>query len=159
MLEIKQAISEPLIEFARELFIEYADYLGIDLGFQNFEFEIKTLPGEYASPEGCILLAFFDSKLAGCVALRQFEKSICEMKRLFVRTEYRGKGIGKALSKEVINQAQKKGYKNMRLDTLPLMKEAITLYISLGFKEIEPYRYNPFEDARFFELELGIKDF
>lgn len=154
MLKIKQVISDPLIEFARELFIEYVNYLGIDLGFQNFEFELKTLPGEYAPPEGCILLAFYDGKLAGCVALRKFEKSICEMKRLYIRPEYRGKGIGKTLSKEVINQAQEKGYKSMRLDTLPFMKEAITLYISLGFREIKPYRYNPFEDARFFELNL-----
>ncbi|MFX1308619.1 MAG: GNAT family N-acetyltransferase [Promethearchaeota archaeon] len=154
MLVIKQALSEELIKQTRELFIEYANYLGIDLDFQDFDEELKALPGSYAPPEGCILLAFYKDKLVGCVGVRKFEDDICEMKRLYVRPEFRRKDIGKVLSKSIIEAACKIGYKHMRLDTLPQMKEAIALYQSLGFKEIEPYRYNPFEGAKFFELKL-----
>ena len=154
MLEIKEAISKALIKHARELFIEYIDCLGIDLEFQNFKEELEYLPADYGSPEGAILLAYYKSKLAGCVALRKFKNNICEMKRLFVRTEFRGRGIGKVLSERIIDKARRIGYKLMRLDTLSFMKEAINLYLSLGFKEIKSYRYNPFEDAKYFELKL-----
>ena len=154
MLEIKQASSKELIGQASELFKEYANYLNIDLEFQNFNEELESLPGDYSLPEGCLLLAFYKNKLAGCVALRKFDEGMCEMKRLYVRSGYRGKGIGKALAKQILNTARKLGYTHMRLDTLPFMKEAITLYISLGFKEIDPYRYNPYEGAKFFELKL-----
>ena len=154
MLVIKQVLSEELIKQTRELFIEYAKYLGFNLNFQDFDEELKALPGSYAPPEGCILLAFYKDKLAGCVGVRKFKDDICEMKRLYVRPEFRRKNIGKALSKSIIEVACKIGYRYMRLDTLPHMKEAITLYQSLGFKEIKPYRYNPFERAKFFELKL-----
>ena len=154
MLEIIEASSKNLIEHARELFIEYADYLGIDLEFQNFDDELKTLPGDYAPPNGCILLAYFKRELAGCVALRPYKDKICEMKRLYVRLMYRGKGIGKVLSKRIIEKARNISFNYIRLDTLPYMKEAITLYLSLGFKEIKPYRYNPIKDTKFFELDL-----
>jgi len=154
MLEIIEASSEKSIEHARELFIEYADYIGFDLEFQNFDNEVKMLPKDYAPPKGCILLAFFKKDLAGCVALRPYKDKICEMKRLYVRQTYRGKGIGKALSKKIIEKAKIISFTHMRLDTLPYMKEAITIYLSLGFKEIKPYRYNPIEDAKFFELDL-----
>ena len=157
MLEIIEASSKNSIKYTRELFIEYADYLGIDLEFQNFDDELKTLLGDYAPPNGCILLAFFNKELAGCVALRPYKDKICEMKRLYVRQMYRGKGIGKALSKIIIEKATNISFYHMRLDTLPYMKEAITLYLSLGFKEIKPYRYNPFEDAKFFEIDLRKK--
>jgi GNAT superfamily N-acetyltransferase len=155
MLEIKQALTKELIQKTRNLFIEYVNNLAIDLAFQNFKEEIDTLPGNYASPEGCILLAYFKNNLAGCVALRKLQDDICEMKRLYVRHKYRGKNIGKALSKGIIHQAKKIGYKYMRLDTLPFMEEAITLYTNLGFKEIYPYRYNPFKGAKYYELKLG----
>lgn len=102
------------------------------------------------------MLAYYKENLAGCIALRQFQNDICEMKRLYVRSEFRGKKIGKALSIEIIQKAKEIGYKFMRLDTLPFMKEAITLYSDLGFKEIKPYRYNPFNGAKFFELKLDI---
>ncbi len=154
MIEIKEALSKAHIEQARELFIQYIICLGIDLEFQNFKEELKNLPRDYVSPEGGILLAYYKSKLAGCVALRKFENNICEMKRLFVRTEFRGKGIGKILSEQIIDKARRIGYKIMRLDTLSFMKEAINLYLSLGFKEIKSYHYNPFEDAKYFELKL-----
>ncbi len=154
MLEIKQASSKELIGQASELFKEYANYLNIDLEFQNFNEELESLPRDYSLPEGCLLLAFYKNKLAGCVALRKFDEGICEMKRLYVRLGYRGKGIGKALAKQILNTARKLGYTHMRLDTLPFMKEAITLYLSLEFKEIDPYCYNPYECAKFFELKL-----
>ena len=154
MLEFKQVTSKERIEQASELFKEYANYLNIDLEFQNFNEELESLPGDYSLPEGCLLLAFYKNKLAGCVALRKFDEGMCEMKRLYVRSGYRGKGIGKALAKQILNTARKLGYTHMRLDTLPFMKEAITLYLSLGFKEIVSYRYNPYEGAKFFELKL-----
>ena len=154
MIIIKQATLKEQIKKARKIFIEYANYLAIDLDFQNFEDELNTLPGKYAPPEGCILLAYHSDLLAGCVALRKFQDDICEMKRLYVHPKFRGMSIGKALSMEIVQKAKKIGYKYMRLDTLPFMKEAIMLYSGLGFKEIKPYRYNPFDGAKFFELKL-----
>ncbi len=154
MLVIKKVLTERLIKKVRNLFIEYAKYLAIDLDFQNFKEELNTLPGNYAPPEGCILLAYSKGKIAGCVALRKFQDDICEMKRLYVRPKYRGEDIGKALSEEIIHKAKEIGYKYMRLDTLPFMKEAIMLYSNLGFKEITSYRYNPFDGAKFFQLKL-----
>lgn len=154
MLVIKQAISKDLIKITRDLFIEYANYLDINLDFQNFDEELDNLPGNYAPPEGCLLLAFSEDKVAGCVGLRKFKNNICEMKRLYVRSDFRNKNIGKALLKAIILKAKDIGYQSIRLDTLPFMREAINLYLSLGFKKIHPYRYNPFEDAVFFELQL-----
>ncbi len=154
MLVFKQALTEKQIKRTQKLFIEYANYLGIDLNFQNFKEELKTLPGHYSPPEGCILLAYYEDKLVGCVAVRKFQDDVCEMKRLYIRPKYRRKNIGKGLSTAIIHKAKEIGYKYMRLDTLPFMKEAITLYLALGFKEITPYRYNPFENAKFYELKL-----
>lgn len=154
MLVIKQALTEKQIKHAQKLFIEYANYLGIDLNFQNFKEELKILPGNYSPPEGCLLLAYYEDKLLGCVAVRKLQVDVCEMKRLYIRPKYRRKNIGKVLSTAIIHKAKEIGYKYMRLDTLPFMKEAITLYLALGFKEITPYRYNPFENAKFYELKL-----
>jgi len=159
MLKIEEVNTSSQIKLVRELFLEYSNYLGIDLEFQNFKEEIKSLPGEYASPTGCILLGYYNDNLAGCVAMREYSNSICEMKRLFVRPKFRGKGLGRALSIEIIKCAKLKfNYTYMRLDTLAFMKEAINIYISLGFNEIESYRYNPFEGARFFELKLELNN-
>jgi ribosomal protein S18 acetylase RimI-like enzyme len=154
MLVIKQALTEKQIKSAKRLFIEYANSLGVDLNFQSFKEELEEFPGHYSPPEGCIFLAYYKKKLVGCVALRKFKEDICEMKRLYSRPKYRIKQIGKNLATMVINKSRELGYKYMRLDTLPFMKEAIALYLSLGFKEISPYRYNPFENAKFFELKL-----
>ena len=154
MLVIKQATSKKHINLTHELFIEYAKCLEFDLDFQDFKKELKKLPGDYAPPEGKILLAFYNEELAGCVGLRKFKDDICEMKRLYVRPKFRKKSIGKTLSKEIIQKSKEIGYKYMRLDTLPSMEDAIKLYIALGFKEIPAYRYNPFENAKFFELKL-----
>jgi len=139
---------------ARQLLIEYADSLDFDLDFQGFDEELANLPGDYVPPKGCLLLAEHKGQLAGCVALRQLEESICEMKRLYVRPEFRGLGIGKALAQFVIEQARTIGYTYMRLDTAPSMQAARALYLSLGFRQISPYRYNPIEGAVFMELEL-----
>ena len=154
MLKLVSVQSEKDLENIRELFKEYARSLGFYLDFQDFKKEFDELPGEYAPPDGCLLLASYDTKIAGCVALRKMDENICEMKRLYVRKEFRGKGIGKELSVAIIDKAREIGYKYMRLDTVPAMKEAIALYQSLGFKEIDPYRYNPLKGAKFMELKL-----
>ncbi len=155
MMEIAQVCSEEDLKQVRQLFIEYAASLGLDLSFQNFDQELLDLPGTYASPSGGILLAVYQGVAVGCVALRGIDENICEMKRLYVRPHFRGKGIGGALALAIIDEARKIGYRRMRLDTLPSMKEAIGLYQSLGFKKIEPYRYNPVEGAVFMELTLA----
>jgi ribosomal protein S18 acetylase RimI-like enzyme len=142
------------LEITKKLFMEYARSLEFSLGFQDFEEEIAGMPGHYGPPDGCILLVYVGDEAAGCVALRKLEKGICEMKRLYVRPEYRGQGIGKALSEKVIEEAMRIGYHKMRLDTLASMKEAISIYRRQGFREIKPYRYNPFEYAVFLEKDI-----
>lgn len=140
------------IEDIRILFKEYAATLGFDLCFQNFDTELSNLPGEYLHPSGCLLLALKDDKIIGCVALRKLSNDVCEMKRLYIRPEFRGQGIGKMLAKAVIEQGKHLGYSSMRLDTLETMEEAVALYKRLSFKEIEPYRYNPIQGALYMEL-------
>lgn len=149
-----KAESAEHLDIAKKLFLEYAHSLEFSLGFQDFEEEIADLPGRYGPPDGCLLLAFSNDEPAGCVALRKMEEGICEMKRLFVRPEYRGGGIGKTLSVKIIEEAGKIGYNKMRLDTLGTMKEAISIYRRQGFRDIKPYRFNPFENAVFLEKDI-----
>jgi len=154
MLKIIKAHTEGDVPQVRELFKEYEASLGISLCFQGFEKELASLPGEYAPPEGRLLLALWDGRLAGCVALRKDDQDACEMKRLYVRPPFRGKGVGRTLAHAIIAEAKEIGYKKMRLDTLPSMKEAIALYQSLGFQPTASYRHNPIEGAIFMELAL-----
>jgi len=153
-MKLVYAESKKHLSYVRELFTEYAASLGFDLCFQNFDKELAKLPGEYAPPDGCLIIAIDGTQVVGCVALRKLVNDICEMKRLYVRPMFRGKGIGRELIKAIIDEAKKIGYTYMRLDTVPVMKEAIALYRTMGFYEIEPYRYNPIEGAVFMELTL-----
>jgi putative acetyltransferase len=152
---VTQAESPDQVAQARELFLEYAESLGFSLCFQNFDKELARLPGDYAPPEGRLLLAECEGELAACVALHKLEPGICEMKRLYLRPQFRGKGLGRALADRVIAEARQIGYERMRLDTVePVMKDAVAMYRKLGFKEIAPYRPNPMAGAMYMELEL-----
>ena len=153
-LEIVQATSPSDVAEVRTLFEEYAASLGFDLGFQDFDHELRELPGVYGGPKGALLVAKSGGATAGCVALRPLEADVCEMKRLYVRPRYRGHGVGRALATAVIDQARALGYARMRLDTVPTMQEARALYRALGFREIPPYRWNPIAGTSFLELTL-----
>jgi putative acetyltransferase len=138
----------------RALFEEYAASLNFDLCFQGFNEELANLPGNYAPPEGRLLLALHSVEPAGCVALQKLEEGTCEMKRLYVKPRFRGLGIGITLAETIISEAREIGYKRMCLDTVVSMREAQLIYQSMGFKDVEPYRYNPICDTRFMELTL-----
>ena len=154
-LTLLQVESDTQIAQARELFLEYQKSLGIELCFQNFEQEVANLPGHYVPPDGRLLLAYFDGQLAGCVALHQWEPGICEMKRLYLRPSFRGKGLGRVIAERIISEARDIGYQQMRLDTIgPIMKDAVEMYRKLGFREIAPYRPNPVEGTMYMELQL-----
>ncbi len=155
MIEIIQAETPEEIEQAQTLFREYEAWFGLNLCFQNFDEEVANLPGKYALPEGRLFLAFSDEKLAGCVALRKLEDAICEMKRLFVREDFRGQNIGKLLIEKLFEEARLTGYKKMRLDTFPpKMGRAVKIYESYGFREIAPYYHNPYGEAVYMEMNL-----
>ena len=155
MLRLTQATTASDIQQARELFQEYESSLKISLCFQNFEQELANLPGDYAPPRGRLLLAREFDELMGCIALRPLGPTTCEMKRLFVRAEYRDRGLGRVLVEAIIEEARKIGYTHMRLDTIAdRMERAIALYRSIGFVEIPPYRQNPVDTATFMELDL-----
>ncbi len=154
-LAFSQAESPPQIAQARELFLEYAQSLGFSLCFQNFDQELAELPGDYAPPEGRLLLADYEGTLAGSVALHKIEPQICEMKRLYLRPQFRGKGLGRVLADRIIAEARQIGYQRMRLDTVePVMKDAVAMYRRIGFQEIAPYRANPIAGAMYMELRL-----
>ena len=138
-----------------ELFREYSNSIGVDICFQGFEQELANLPGKYAAPNGCVLLAFVEDKLAGCGALRPLDEATCEMKRLYVRSAFRGHHIGRTLVESLIDVAKVAGYEKMRLDTLQTMQAAQTLYLSLGFQPIAPYYDNPLDAVVYLELQLA----
>jgi putative acetyltransferase len=141
---------------ARELMLEYAESLGFNLCFQGFEEEMRSLPGKYAPPSGRLLLALWDERPAGVIALRALEESgLCEMKRLYVRQEFRGHGIGRILAERVIGEAREIGYSRMRLDTVQgKMDRAIVMYRELGFKETVAYYNSPVSQTLFMDLDL-----
>ena len=153
--QVRPARDPEDLTLVRSLFEEYASSLGFDLSFQDFKKELAGLPGEYAAPGGIILLACEGDRVQGCVALRPMGQGVCEMKRLFVRHTFRGQALGRRLAEAVIIEARGRGYRRMRLDTVPAMVEAIALYRSLGFRPIEPYRANPIPGALFFEKDLS----
>jgi ribosomal protein S18 acetylase RimI-like enzyme len=155
MIRIIHAQSEAHYRQARKLFEQYAEALGFDLEFQGFSRELATLPGAYAPPKGCVLLAKKEEEIVGCVALRPLEKRTCEMKRLYVVPAHRKQKIGRALAEAIIDQARTCGYERMRLDTIESMSAAQALYRSLGFRPIKPYRYNPLNNPAYFELDLS----
>jgi ribosomal protein S18 acetylase RimI-like enzyme len=138
----------------RELFSEYGRSLGIDLSFQDFDQELATLPGKYAPPDGAVIIARLGAAACGCVALRRIDQATCEMKRLYVRPDARGLGVGAELVRLIVDRAKSRGYRAMRLDTLPSMKSAIALYASFGFREIPAYTFNPIHGAVYMEKLL-----
>ncbi|HLM61641.1 MAG TPA: GNAT family N-acetyltransferase [Pyrinomonadaceae bacterium] len=144
------------IEEIRRLFREYERWLGLDLCFQNFEQELADLPGKYVEPTGRLFLICVENKAAGCIALRKIDDEVCEMKRLYVREDFRGSNFGKQLIERLIKDAKEIGYKKMRLDTLPeKMPRAVKLYESYGFRQIKPYYDNPYRETLFMELNLA----
>ena len=153
-VEVVDVTDGPALEVVRELFLEYARSLHFDLCFQNFDEELGALPGEYAPPAGRLVLCRVGGVAAGCIALKPLGSGICEMKRLFVRPEFRAQRLGLKLAEHIIEEARQIGYRAMRLDTIADMERAIGLYRSLGFKEIPPYYRNPIPNAVYLELTL-----
>ena len=154
-VEIRTATGPEDMATLRALFLEYQDWLQVDLCFQDFETELATLPGAYAPPAGGVWLAHVDGALAGCVGLRPHDGGTCEMKRLWVRPAFQGLGLGRHLAETGIAAARAVGYRTLCLDTLSFMDAARALYADLGFHEIPAYYDNPLEDVRYLELDLS----
>jgi ribosomal protein S18 acetylase RimI-like enzyme len=156
IIKLTEAKSSSDYEIAIKLFKEYASQIGIDLGFQNFNEEIENLESKYSRPKGVIYIAYNDENSpVGCFGIRAFDSTICELKRMYLKEEARGLGIGKLMMKKSITVAKELGYDKMRLDTLSSMLPAVGLYEKSGFYEIEPYYFNPIEEAKYFEISLN----
>jgi ribosomal protein S18 acetylase RimI-like enzyme len=152
---IHQPTSANEMQVVRALFEQYGEAIGVDLASQNFAQELADLPGKYAPPAGCILVATVDGQPAGCVALRALSDGACEMKRLYVRPQHRADGLGRKLAQRIIEEARARGYACMRLDTIPAkMRGAVSLYLALGFDWIPAYWSNPLPGAQYMELKL-----
>lgn len=156
MYEIIEVNTPELINETKILFREYEKWLNVSLCFQGFEEEVNSLPGKYAPPDGRLYIVKYDGKYSGCIALRKIEDGICEMKRLFLKDELRGKGIGNTLVTKIISDARFIGYKTMRLDTIKeKMPKAVEIYTKHGSVETEPYYHNPNPHTLFMELDLS----
>jgi GNAT superfamily N-acetyltransferase len=156
MLTLVEVNSEEDYALAVSPFKEYAAQLTVDLAFQNFNEELFNIRKQYGRPDGIIVLAYArPNQLCGCFAIRKLEKEVCELKRMYLRKEYRGQGYGKKLLEFAQQQGRKLGYQKMRLDTLPEMQQAIALYLQMGFNDIPAYRYNPVPGTRYLEVKLG----
>jgi putative acetyltransferase len=153
-VETKLVVEDPALEEVRALFREYADWVSVDLSFQGFAEELAGLPGEYKAPAGALMLCVVDERPAGCIAVRPWQARSCEMKRLYVRKAFQGRGCGQVLAAQAIEWAKHAGYDRMMLDTLPAMTAAQHLYERLGFREVNPYRFNPIPGTRYMELPL-----
>ena len=151
---IEEDYSPDAIAEIRRLFREYEQAIGVDLCFQQFQQELDTLPGKYAPPDGRLLLAKYQGVYCGCVGLRPLAEGICEMKRLYIKPEFRNRKIARLLVKQIITLARDRGYEKMRLDTLRTMKAATALYRSFGFVSIQAYYDNPLEGVLYLELDL-----
>jgi len=156
--EIITPDSADLLAQVADIFREYAQSLPIDLGFQGFEQELLTLPGDYAAPRGALFLATVDGLVAGCCALRPLDASdyanASEMKRLYVRNAFRGFGLGRELASHTLDVARQAGYSHVLLDTLDEMETARSLYFELGFEEIPPFYHNPIAGAHYLKVDL-----
>lgn len=156
MVELLEARSDKEFETAVFLFKEYASQLGVDLSFQKFDKEILEIKQQYSRPTGILYIAYdMDENSLGCFGIRRFTDSICELKRMYVKKETRGRGIGKQFLHKAQEVARELNYQAMRLDTLPTMKSAIGLYKKIGFYEIDAYRFNPIEGTKYFEIQLA----
>jgi ribosomal protein S18 acetylase RimI-like enzyme len=142
------------LDIIRTLFREYANSLGVDLQFQDFENELNRLPDKYALDDGRLYIAYVNDEVAGCIGLRRFDANRCELKRLYIRPAFRHLGLGVMLSQKVITDARQIGYDKILLDTLSSMTPAMNLYKKLGFQEISAYYHNPIEEAVYFSLDL-----
>jgi putative acetyltransferase len=150
--EIKSAFDR--LDEVRTLFKEYHKHLGVDLCFQNYDEELANLPGYYQNPDGRLYVIYLEDKLAGCIALRRFDETRCEMKRLFVREQFRGLRLGQILAEKIIADAKAIGYKEMVLDTLASLESAVAMYRKMGFVEIPQYYDNPLDNVIYFKLTL-----
>jgi ribosomal protein S18 acetylase RimI-like enzyme len=151
----KIATTEQEFEEGRNLFQKYADMLELDLSFQDFDNELRTLSKQYNKPRGALLVVYEKDTAVGCVALRELDKHIAEIKRMFVLPPYRGQHIARTMLEKIIDIAAKYQYRKIRLDTLANMVSAIKLYRSFEFYEIPPYRFNPIQGAVFMEKRLS----
>ncbi|MBC7689743.1 MAG: GNAT family N-acetyltransferase [Aquabacterium sp.] len=153
-IEIRQATSATEFAAAKTLILQYVQWLGMDLSFQNFDQEMETMPQTYGHPDGALFIALKADKPVGVAGIKRFNATECEVKRMFIQPESRGFDIGKLLLTECIAIAKKLNYQTIKLDTADFMKAAIKLYTSNGFTEIPAYRHNPHDQARYFELHL-----
>lgn len=149
------AASARHIAATRELIAEYGASLGVDLSYQNFAEELASLPGAYAPPRGALLIAEAGTDFVGCIAMRPLSDHICEMKRLYVRPQWRATGLGRRLALAILDQGRRAGYRAIRLDTLPSMTAARALYLSLGFRAVPPYYPSPVAGTAFLEFDLA----
>ena len=154
-MKVVHADTPERIDLARQLFLEYADWLAIDLCFQGFDQELATLPGDYAPPCGRLLLALADDEPVGCVALRPLAADTAELKRLYVQENWRGRGVGRRLVERLLDEARHIGYARVRLDSLPTMTSATALYRAVGFAPCERYYDTPLAETVFMELVLS----
>jgi GNAT superfamily N-acetyltransferase len=153
-VRIEDAHAGPRLDEARRLILEFVEWLGVDMGYQDFAAEMAALPGKYQPPQGALRVALVDGRAVGVGGLRPLEEGIAELKRVFVSPQAQGRGAGTRLVEALLDDARRLGYRRVRLDTLDRLRAANALYERLGFVDIPPYCENPYAGARFMELAL-----